>query len=253
MGANVYNRKSFKLKQKRLTNPPEMWIRRNDAFRPVITPEQYLRVQEIIQARSKHFTDEEMLEKLRDLLTRYNTLSGMLVDETEDMPSSTAYRNRFGSLVRAYTLIGFSPSRDYAYIETNRQLRKVHAAQIEELTEEFRRVGATVQHDPSTDLFVINGEFTLSVIVARCKPTTAGSARWNLRFDTSLRPDVTVAVRLDELNNKALDYYVFPGLDLYTNTMRLRAENGFLLDLFRFDDLKSVIGMCERTPVERAA
>jgi hypothetical protein len=253
MGANVYNRQSFKLKQKRLSNPPEMWIRKNDAFVPIITIDQFLRAQEIIQTRSKHLTDDEMLKKLRDLLKRYSTLSGILIDETEGMPSSTAYRHRFNSLVRAYTLVGFTPSRDYAYIEANRQLRKVHATEVEALVGAFRRVGATARHDPVTDLYVINEEFTLSVIVARCKPTITGSARWNLRFDTSLRPDVTVAVRLNQENDRALDYYVFPGTDLYAQRMRLRTENGLFLDLYRFDDLRFVVEMSERTPIERVA
>jgi len=31
IGNNVYNRVSFKLKKKRVTNPPEMWIRRDTA------------------------------------------------------------------------------------------------------------------------------------------------------------------------------------------------------------------------------
>jgi len=253
MGANVYNRKSFKLKQKRLTNPPEMWIRKNDAFAPIVTQVQFFRAQEIIQERSKHFSDQEMLERLREVLNRYNTLSGILIDETDGMPSSTAYRSRFGSLIRAYTLIGFTPSRDYAYIEANRQLRKFHATQVEELLGALRQTGATVKRDLITDLYIVNEEFSLSVVVSRCKPTAAGSVRWNLRFDTSLRPDVTIAVRLDEGNEKALDYYVFPGSDLRAERMRLRAENGFFLDLYRFDNSQFVAGMSERTPIERAA
>jgi hypothetical protein len=74
-----------------------------------------------------------------------------------------------------------------------------------------------------------------------------------LRFDTSLRPDVTIAVRLNQDNDRALDYYVFPGSDLFAQRLRLRAENGFFLDLYRFDDLQFVVGMSERTPIERAA
>ena len=34
------------------------------------------------------------------------------------MPSSSTFRQRFGSLLRAYELVGYSPSRDYRYIET---------------------------------------------------------------------------------------------------------------------------------------
>ncbi len=36
VGTNVYNRRSYKLKMKRLTNPPEMWIIRQEAFRAIV-------------------------------------------------------------------------------------------------------------------------------------------------------------------------------------------------------------------------
>jgi len=76
-GMNVYNRKSFKLKKRRIANPPGMWIRKDAAFEAVVAPELFSRAQQIIQARSKHYTDDEMLEQLRNLFTRYGTLSGV--------------------------------------------------------------------------------------------------------------------------------------------------------------------------------
>lgn len=39
------------------------------------------------------------------------------------MPSSSSYRDRFGSLLRAYSLIGCTPDRDSKYIEINRHMR----------------------------------------------------------------------------------------------------------------------------------
>ena len=36
IGNNVYNRRSFKLKKLRIMNEPEMWIRRNGAFTPIV-------------------------------------------------------------------------------------------------------------------------------------------------------------------------------------------------------------------------
>jgi hypothetical protein len=60
-------------------------------------------------------------------------------------------------------------------------------------------------------------------------------------------------VRLNEENDKALDYYVFPGSDIDAQRMRLRAENGFFLDLYRFENLRFVVGMSERIAIERVA
>ena len=42
-------------------------------------------------------------------------LSGLIIDEQDNLPSSSAFRNRFGSLLRAYQMIGYEPERDYRY------------------------------------------------------------------------------------------------------------------------------------------
>jgi len=252
-GVNVYNRMSFKLKKRRMANPPGMWIRKEAAFEAIIGPEVFNRVQQIIQARSKHYTDDEMLEQLRNLFKRYGTLSGILIDESEGMPSSSAFRSRFSSLARAYSLVGFTPERDFAFIEINRRLRSAHAEHCDKLAARLRELGASVRQDPITELFIVNEEFSMSMILAKCQPTTSGSMRWNLRFDTSLRPDVTIAIRLEPDNQSVRDYYMFPGADIFTNRLRLNRENGLLIDLYRFNDLKFLEGMAERAWIERAA
>ena len=68
VGNNVYNRVSFKLKKKRVVNPPEMWIRGNAAFEPIIPADLFANVQGIIRERSRRYTNDELLEQLRGLL-----------------------------------------------------------------------------------------------------------------------------------------------------------------------------------------
>lgn len=252
-GINLYNRRSFKLKKKRVVNPPDMWIQKKDAFEAIIKPQQFLQAQQIIQARSKHYTDDEMLERLRELLRRYGSLSAILIDETEEMPSSSAYRSRFSTLVRAYTLVGFTPDRDFAYIELNRALRITYAKQCEALLKSLRETGASVHRDSQTELFIVNNEFSLSLVVAPFRTTARGSTRWNIHFDTSRRPDVTIAVRLEADNVGVRDYYLFPGSDIFAKQLRLAPENGVLIDLFRFDDLRFLFSMAERTSIESIA
>ena len=48
-------------------------------------------------------TDEEVLEKLRDILGLNGTLSDLIIDETEICPSSSAFQSRFGSLLREWS------------------------------------------------------------------------------------------------------------------------------------------------------
>ena len=63
-----------------------------------------------------------MLGQLRVLLAKHDMLSSFLIDSAEDMPAASAYRTRFGSLLRAYQLAGYRPDGDYRYLEINRAL-----------------------------------------------------------------------------------------------------------------------------------
>jgi len=126
VGNNVWNRGSFKLKKKRVRNNPETWIRAAGAFEPVVERSTFEAVQEIIRRRSYRLSDQEMLDALHKLLHERGYLCGLVIDEAEGLPSSSAYQTRFGSLLRAYQLVGFTPERDYRYIEINRALRRMH-------------------------------------------------------------------------------------------------------------------------------
>lgn len=49
IGNNVYNRISFKLKKKRVCNPPEMWVRADGAFDAIVDSELFFTARRIIQ------------------------------------------------------------------------------------------------------------------------------------------------------------------------------------------------------------
>jgi DNA invertase Pin-like site-specific DNA recombinase len=95
-GDNVYNRRSFKLKKRRVTNPPDMWIRRDNAFHGIVSRETFTAARAIILNRHQHYSNDEMLELLRRLFLRHGTLSGILIDESDDHKSrdsrTTPYR-----------------------------------------------------------------------------------------------------------------------------------------------------------------
>ena len=253
IGANIYNRRSFKLKHKRVRNPAQMWIWKEDAFEPIVEEAVFTRARAMIELRHQHLSDEDLLERLKNLLRTRGKLSGLLIDEMDDMPSSSCYSSRFGSLVRAYTLIGWTPDRDYAYVETNRKLRRRHADLISEIFDELLSQGATVSVDANTDLLRINSEYTASLILSRCRETLAGNFRWHLRFDESLNPDIIIAARLKPGNDEILDYYLMPRIDVLQQRMNLKHHNGLMWDVYRFENLNFFMDLAKRARVEEAA
>ena len=215
-------------------------------------PALFQRAREIVDARSRHFSDEELLDALRAILKRQGMLSGLIIDEEDDLPSSSAYRSRFGSLLRAYRLIGYEPERDYSYIEVNRALRQAHPQVVAEIIDGVTRHGGSAVQDPATDLVRVNGEFTVSIVLARCTATAAGSLRWRIRLDAGLVPDITV-VRMDEVNEAPRDYYVLPGIDMTFGKLKFAEQNGLALDAYRFDTLDFLYALASRAMIAEVA
>jgi DNA invertase Pin-like site-specific DNA recombinase len=253
IGNNVYNRKSFKLKKLRVVNPPDMWIRKEAAFDPIVPPEVFYTAQGIIRARSARFTDEELIDRLRKLYLHRGFLSGLIINEAEGMPSTSIYAHRFGSLVRAYQMVGYTPDRDYRFLETNRLLRRMHPEIVAQTESRIIALGGVVMRDAATDLLRVNHEFSVSVVLARCQTHASGSCHWKVRFDASLLPDITVAVRLDQENLAPRDYFLLPRLDFGQPRISLAEQNAVEFDSYRFDTLDYLYGMAERTRLRRVA
>jgi DNA invertase Pin-like site-specific DNA recombinase len=252
IGNNVYHRTSFKLKRKHIENPPDKWVRANGVFEGIIEPELFFKTREIILARSQKLTDEEMLAKLRGLLSQHGHISGILIDETESLPSSAAFSHRFGSLISAYQLIGYDPKIDYSFIEINRKLRKRHPEIVASVVQNIEALGAKASWDENADLLWVNNELRVSIVLCRHTATLAGSSRWLIRLDAGLKPDITIAVRMDATNEGIRDYYVLPGIDMMWENLRIAEANGIYLDTYRFDTLDFFFGMAERVNLEEA-
>jgi hypothetical protein len=253
VGDNVWNRVSFKLKKKRVHNQADMLVRANGAFESIVDRSLFAAAQVIIERRSQKLTDEEMLEALRVLFEQRGHLSGLIIDEPETVPSSATYQHRFGSLLRAYQLVGYSPDRDYIYVEVNRALRAMYPGIVASTIEGIESAGGHVVRDVATDLLSINGEFTASIVIVRCKQTSAGTLRWHVRFESELRPDITVAIRMDPNNQYAHDYYLLPRLDMSSPNIRLAEHNGVALDAYRFDTLDAFFELTARVQLKEAA
>jgi hypothetical protein len=180
-------------------------------------------------------------------------LSALIIDEQEGLPSSSAYRSRFGSLLRAYRLVGYQPDRDYRYIEINRALRAAYPKTVAEIISGIVRHGGTTVRNNDTDLVLVNDEFTISIVLARCQITAAGALRWHIRFDVGLVPDITIAVRMDEANGTPRDYYLLPSIDMTVGRLKLAEQNGLSLDAYRFETLDFFYSLASRARISEVA
>jgi len=250
IGNNVWNKRSFKLKKERVRNAPDQWTRAENAFEAIVDKILFNAAQEIIRTRSRRLSDEEMLDALRNLFVKKGCLSAIIIDESEECPSSSAFQSRFGCLLRCYSLIGYNPGRDYRYIEINRNLRQRHPELIAEILFRIRELGGEITVDPDTDMLIINQEFCASLVLCRCREISTGSLRWKIRLDTGLFPDITIAARMSCDNEQIQDYYLLPSLDIRSNRLNVAQENDAGLDIYRYDTLDALFSLTRRITLE---
>ena len=125
IGSNVFNRISRKVGERRKTNPASIWIQRDGAFEAIVPLAKFIRAQEIVKQRSEQMqTDQQLLDRLRELWIRVGKLTSVLIDEDEASPSTATYAARFNSLNNAYRLIGYQTSRTFTDQTMGRVLKR---------------------------------------------------------------------------------------------------------------------------------
>jgi len=252
IGDNVSNRRSCKLKQKEIKNPPHMWVQRERAFAPIVSRVELESARRIIQdrkqGRKRVWTDKEMLDRLLDFLKDSGTLSGRLIDEAKSLPSARTYILRFGGLARVYALIGWQGARDLSFVETRKALKGSRCEFTQIILDSLVGCGATISRRDSHGLLTINDEFTASIRVAFCVPKPRGP-QWRVGFERIEHPDVSLIARLDVGNQSIRDYFVLPAPSVTTRQLSLGETNPLHLEVYRFDCLDSFLSLCRRSPV----
>jgi DNA invertase Pin-like site-specific DNA recombinase len=113
-GCSVWGQSSQKLHTASVPVPRERWVMRPGAFPGIIDMPTFSRVQERLKqyAANPRWSDEEILRKLKRLWSCKGKLSESLIDNTTGMPSYSTIQKRFGSLRRAYDLIGYDVGKN---------------------------------------------------------------------------------------------------------------------------------------------
>ena len=123
----VYSRSSIKLGGPRVLNPPDKWVREENAFAGLVSPDLFFKVRKIFEANQQklNLTNDHLLESLRAILRERGHLSGDLLKQLKQSPTPQTFKRRFGSILTAYRLVGFDPHRDCGHFEITRHLTQI--------------------------------------------------------------------------------------------------------------------------------
>ena len=218
IGTMVYNKTGQKLLSKSHRNPPEEWVKTENAFPAIVDKVLFNKAQEILQQRAedlkrKH-SHEHMVLQLKKLYEKYGIITEKQISNTKDMLSPHSYVHKYYSLGLAFQ-----------NIFPNVIKKTIHA-----VSDEIRAKAKRLEQ--YEDFFIVDDNFTL--LIQPSVPVPAGyQAFWAFRPDPRVEIDITLGVPLSNGGRYSiLGFLLFPRLMVDNRCMRFFQSSEGKLELF---------------------
>ncbi len=244
LGHILYNRTSLKLGRTRVSNPAEMWIRRENAFAPIIDQELFDQTQEILRKRRQRRADDNLLERLAAVRQEKGHLTGSIIDAHDELPPAQTFRRRFGSLMGAYRLIDYraSPPTSRKTIATNRRTLIEKAAK--KIVAKIKQLGGNAVM-VSNNQILIDGDVSISLSIARANGDRLERLRWYALVDRFSGSDLTLVMRVDLADKEIESCYLLPTAHIAgTKYSYLRITDRMFVEACRYENLDAFCRTC---------
>lgn len=249
-GIMVYNRTTQYLKGAPQRRPESEWIVVPNAIEAAVDVTVFKNALAIRQSKTRHKSNEQVLEDMRSLLKQREKLSIRVLAEHPQAPSQGACRARFGSLAKMYELIGYQSKRSSGVALRNR-LYEMRASLMENLLSLFPGQLALASNGSRwrTSLRHISG-LQISVRVCRywCFPT--GLERWTVEHHANENSFMTLLAFLDSTNSAFEQLFMLPQLH-FRSKMYLTRNDARLDSGKSMNDLNQFLTLFEQMIVAR--
>jgi DNA invertase Pin-like site-specific DNA recombinase len=238
LGVLVYNRSSSDLinggrTNRRTRNHPSQWIRTPAGFAALITNETFERAKHFRSMYGKSYLDDQaLLDHLKDLWAKHGKLNTTVIDQASGMPTAPVYVRHFGSLRRAYGLIGYVSEKDWCGYPDGLFRLTLAKQIIGTVIQEAADRGATTRWNGQKRQVTINGNYTVAAVVARNTKRYRWH-QWRIFTRRENIADITIIARLDIANAVPMDFLCVPAA-----VAGLLMNKTFRDDPARFDSYK---------------
>ena len=242
LGSTVWGMRDTRLRDPQRV-PRSEWVIKRGAFPAIIIPEQFANARKRTRSRTCNpgASQKDVLDKLAKLLGRGKTLSEGQLRNLHRL--SNIWRRRYGTILRAYELVGYKPSSHvFNGATAYSKIRRLRADLFEELNRLFssrvRMVRGSCQH--RFRVLELDNSIRLAVHVCRiCEPTVTGEPRWLLK----IRPKYRQLPALICLPNRDLtrltDFYFVPDSGSFDTEYKvIRQDHPWLAKRNRLESLK---------------
>lgn len=205
-GTLIFNRSTQRLGSSRRPNDSDKWIRVADAFPGIVSRELFNKTRQVRLRRGKHWSDEEMLDGLREILVEHGSVSADLINISA-LPSAKSYALRFRGLVAAFEAAGVSGSSLSRATITRYRIRCVTKDMAIELEQCALRANAQVEKI-TTRTYRING-VVVRLLCTRCRYERSHPC-WKVTVRHSPPVDFVLWVRMNQANEEVAQIYLLP-------------------------------------------
>ena len=208
-GTLVFNRSTQRFRTSRRPNTPSTWVKVEDAFEAIVSREKLEEARAERQRRRKQWTDDEMLDVLRDLFIEHGKVTPDLINASGG-PAVKSYVFRFNGIVAAMELAGVSRTSLTCSTITRYRMRCI----TRDMTMELERcaTAAKAQFEKvSPRTYRLNG-VTARLLCTRCRFERSHPC-WKVTLAHAPVVDFVIWVRTDQTNERVERVYLIPVAD----------------------------------------
>lgn len=205
-GTLVFNRSTQRMRTSRRRNDLDKWIQVSDAFEGIVTKARFEEARTERKRRRKHWTDDEMLEGLRNIFVEHGKVTRDLID-TGITPSVKSYEVRFNGIVAAMHAAGVAcPSVSRTTI-TRFRLLSITKDMLIEIERCILMAGESINRI-GRRTYQIAG-VTARLLCTRCRYERSHPC-WKVTLCHMPKVDFIIWLRMDQANERVDQYYLLP-------------------------------------------
>ena len=213
--------------EKKVNNPPDLWIRGEGCLEPMIQRETFLQAKKVITERRVDLPEPEMLLRLRKTFAKRGKLSPAIISETPGLPCTATYMQHFGTLREAYRLVGYAPRRNYDYLDFRLRWADLKFQLASQVAARITKAGEAPSFNRKKDGLRVNERESISFRFARWHPGQKENHApyWSVERRVILPAGWVIAIRLTERNKDVLDYLLIPTIKIVFKLLRFSEKS----------------------------
>lgn len=230
----MYCRSSKKLAGRLVQNSEADWVRKDDAYEPVVSPDLFRAVAARRVAMRQQETRDDLLAQVRRLLKEKGRLSAPLLYAAPGILSSHGFARRFGGLTALYREAGFVPERNPRYAFIRRWLTHWRESLTTFAVRQLEAAGSSVVREGWH--LTVDDAWTVSFMVVHGSRPVGARQQW-FNHRKAENTDVVVFARCVFAEPGPRDYFVLPRVLFPTWPSCIYTRNDPLLESCRYPSL----------------